>query len=207
VLHGHSRWFVLLNDPSGTSSVRTPFRTSSWTLFGRAGKPPARSPDLLVSEEEQAGTSRCRSSHREVREGTLTLSAKSSACQEPEVQIARPRYLLSHGCKENWGERLREWPGVHCVEALTEGQVLEGWWSDRTRSTSPAAAASLGHSFRGGPLFGWHLVCTASGRAAQEGLTFSTSSCSSRASRIPSVSFYRRRYPCLEPWRCRSLPR
>ena len=30
-------------------------------------------------------------------------------------------------------ERLRKWPGVHCVEALNEGKVLEGWWFDRTQ--------------------------------------------------------------------------
>ena len=52
---------------------------------------------------------------------------------EPEAQIARLRYVLSHGCKENLVECLREWPGVHCVEALTEGKVLEGWWFDRTQ--------------------------------------------------------------------------
>jgi len=52
---------------------------------------------------------------------------------EPEAQIARLRYVLSHGCKENLVERLRERPGVHCVEALTEGKVLEGWWFDRTQ--------------------------------------------------------------------------
>ena len=52
---------------------------------------------------------------------------------EPEAQIARLRYVLSHGCKENLVERLRDWPGVHCVEALTEGKTLEGWWFDRTQ--------------------------------------------------------------------------
>ena len=52
---------------------------------------------------------------------------------EPEAQIARLRYVLSHGCKENLVERLQEWPGVHCVEALTTGKVLEGWWFDRTQ--------------------------------------------------------------------------
>jgi REP element-mobilizing transposase RayT len=52
---------------------------------------------------------------------------------EPEAQIARLQYVLSHGCKENLVERLREWPGVHCVEALTTGKTLEGWWFDRTQ--------------------------------------------------------------------------
>jgi hypothetical protein len=52
---------------------------------------------------------------------------------EPEAQIARLRYVLSHGVKEGLVERLAEWPGVHCVQALTEGKVLEGWWFDRTQ--------------------------------------------------------------------------
>jgi REP element-mobilizing transposase RayT len=52
---------------------------------------------------------------------------------EPEAQIARLRYVLSHGVKEGLVERLKDWPGVHCVEALTEGKVLEGWWFDRTK--------------------------------------------------------------------------
>jgi REP element-mobilizing transposase RayT len=52
---------------------------------------------------------------------------------EPEAQIARLRYVLSHGVKEGLVERLQEWPGVHCVEALTEGRTLAGWWFDRTQ--------------------------------------------------------------------------
>jgi hypothetical protein len=52
---------------------------------------------------------------------------------EPEAQIARLRYVLSHGVKEGLVERLAEWPGVHCVEALTQGKALEGWWFDWTQ--------------------------------------------------------------------------
>jgi REP element-mobilizing transposase RayT len=52
---------------------------------------------------------------------------------EPEAQIARLRYVLSHGVKEDLVEHLTDWPGVHCVEALTTGKILEGWWFDRTR--------------------------------------------------------------------------
>ncbi len=29
--------------------------------------------------------------------------------------------------------RLREWLGVHCVQALTEGKTLEGWWFNRAQ--------------------------------------------------------------------------
>ena len=52
---------------------------------------------------------------------------------EPEAQIARLRYVLSHGVKEDLVDRLGDWPGVHCVEALTQGKALEGWWFDRTQ--------------------------------------------------------------------------
>ena len=52
---------------------------------------------------------------------------------EPEAQVARLCYVLSHGCKENLVERPQEWPGAHCVEALTTGKILEGWWFDRTQ--------------------------------------------------------------------------
>jgi hypothetical protein len=52
---------------------------------------------------------------------------------EDQAQIERLKYVLSHGCKEGLVERLQEWPGVHCVQALIEGKTLEGWWFDRTQ--------------------------------------------------------------------------
>jgi putative transposase len=52
---------------------------------------------------------------------------------EEAAQIERLRYILSHGCKENLVERPQDWPGVHCVQALTEGKTLEGYWFDRTQ--------------------------------------------------------------------------
>jgi hypothetical protein len=52
---------------------------------------------------------------------------------EAEAQTARLKYVLSHGCKEGLVERLQDWPGVHCVQALMEGKTLEGWWFDRTQ--------------------------------------------------------------------------
>jgi REP element-mobilizing transposase RayT len=45
---------------------------------------------------------------------------------EDQAQIERLKYVLSHGCKEGLVERLQEWPGVHCVQALMEGKPLEG---------------------------------------------------------------------------------
>jgi REP element-mobilizing transposase RayT len=65
---------------------------------------------------------------------------------EPEAQIARLRYVLSHGCKEGLVERLTDWPGVRCVEALTTGKVLEGWWFDRTQEyLARRRGESFGH--------------------------------------------------------------
>ena len=52
---------------------------------------------------------------------------------EEEAQIARLRYGLAHGAKEDLVERPREWPGVHAVRALLEGEILEGLWFDRTQ--------------------------------------------------------------------------
>jgi len=52
---------------------------------------------------------------------------------EKAAQIERLRYGLAHGCKEDLVDRPRDWPGVHAVRALLEGEVLEGLWFDRTK--------------------------------------------------------------------------
>jgi len=52
---------------------------------------------------------------------------------EEAAQIERLRYGLAHGAKEDLVERPRDWPGVHCVRALLEGEALEGLWFDRTQ--------------------------------------------------------------------------
>lgn len=46
--------------------------------------------------------------------------------EEEAAQVARLRYLLSHGCKENLVLRPRDWPGVHCVDAMLRGTPLKG---------------------------------------------------------------------------------
>jgi hypothetical protein len=53
--------------------------------------------------------------------------------EEDGAQTERFRYILAHGCKEGLVERLREWPGVHCVRALLDRQPLEGLWFNRTQ--------------------------------------------------------------------------
>ncbi|MEM7353464.1 MAG: transposase, partial [Acidobacteriota bacterium] len=52
---------------------------------------------------------------------------------EPEDQIARLRYLLAAGVKEQLVERAINWPGVHSARALTRDHPLRGWWFDRSR--------------------------------------------------------------------------
>ena len=52
---------------------------------------------------------------------------------EEEVQVARLRYVLSHGVKEGLVARVEEWPGVHCAVPLMTGAAVEGTWFDRTR--------------------------------------------------------------------------
>jgi REP element-mobilizing transposase RayT len=52
---------------------------------------------------------------------------------EEAAQVERLKYILSHGCKEDLVERPADWPGVHCVEALTQGKPLTGYWFDRTQ--------------------------------------------------------------------------
>ncbi|HRC86001.1 MAG TPA: transposase, partial [Thermoanaerobaculia bacterium] len=51
---------------------------------------------------------------------------------EEAAQVARFRYLLSHGCKEGLVERPEQWPGAHCSTALALGQSPAGFWLDRT---------------------------------------------------------------------------
>lgn len=63
---------------------------------------------------------------------------------EEAAQLERLRYGLSHGAKEDLVERPRDWPGVHAVRALVEGEVLEGLWFDRTQEY---AARRRGETF------------------------------------------------------------
>lgn len=64
---------------------------------------------------------------------------------EEEAQVARLRYLLAHGLKEDLVPRPEDWPGVHCARQLLTGEPLGGFWFDgtaacnaRCRGRSPA---------------------------------------------------------------------
>jgi hypothetical protein len=52
---------------------------------------------------------------------------------EEEAQVERFRYVLAHGVKENLVARLLDWPGLHCVRQIVDGEPLAGTWHDRTQ--------------------------------------------------------------------------
>jgi hypothetical protein len=52
--------------------------------------------------------------------------------EEAEAQIARLRYLLSHGVKEGFVSSPRDWPGPNGVDALTIGTKARGLWYNRS---------------------------------------------------------------------------
>ena len=52
---------------------------------------------------------------------------------EEEAQVARLKYVLSNGVKENLVRRAADWPGVHSVDALVKGESLVGTWYSRSQ--------------------------------------------------------------------------
>jgi REP element-mobilizing transposase RayT len=51
---------------------------------------------------------------------------------EPAAQVARLRYLLSHGVKEGLVWKAEQWPGPHCARALATDTPSRGIWHDRS---------------------------------------------------------------------------
>ncbi len=51
---------------------------------------------------------------------------------EELAQVKRLRYVISHGAKEGLVASPRQWPGLHCIDALIDGTPLEGVWHDRS---------------------------------------------------------------------------
>ena len=52
--------------------------------------------------------------------------------QEPDIDLARLRYIFRNTCKENLVHSPLEWPGVSSAEALVTGEPMRGIWIDRT---------------------------------------------------------------------------
>jgi hypothetical protein len=64
--------------------------------------------------------------------------------EEESAQVERFLYLLAHGVKEGLVSRLRDWPGIHRVRALLEGERLKGYWRSQTEEY---AARQRGEDF------------------------------------------------------------
>jgi hypothetical protein len=52
---------------------------------------------------------------------------------EEGAQRERLKYVLSHGAKEGLVGDPREWPGVHAIRPLLDGEPVQGIWFDRTQ--------------------------------------------------------------------------
>jgi hypothetical protein len=110
------------------------------------------------------------------------------------AQASRLEYLLANGVKEGLVERVRDWPGVHCVRNLLDGEPLGGLWFDRTKEYS---ARNRGKTISPGQF------------ATTETVTLSPLPCPSRALRgVSSVpgSFSRRREPLASGRPHRAIP-
>ncbi len=59
--------------------------------------------------------------------------------QEPGIELARLRYLLSNSCKESLVTSPLDWPGVSSAEALITGEPMRGVWIDRTAMAAARA--------------------------------------------------------------------
>ncbi len=53
---------------------------------------------------------------------------------EEAAQTERFRYVLAHGVKEGLVEKITQWPGVHCAQALLTGETVTGTWFDETQA-------------------------------------------------------------------------
>ena len=53
---------------------------------------------------------------------------------EEAAQVERLKYVLAHGVKEGLVEKVTDWPGVHCAQALMTGETVQGYWYDETQA-------------------------------------------------------------------------
>lgn len=63
---------------------------------------------------------------------------------EESAQVARLKYVLSNGCKENLVASPLEWPGVHCVRSLLLGEPIGGTWRSRSLARKPSNPGDFG---------------------------------------------------------------
>jgi hypothetical protein len=103
---------------------KNPEKTQAPCSAGSLKKPRHLAPGNLAKE---AGRVHGWKHHVWSRRYQLVLVAS-----EEKAQIARLRYLLSHGVKEGLVDRVANWPGPNFLEALITGLPAVGTWFDRT---------------------------------------------------------------------------
>lgn len=52
---------------------------------------------------------------------------------EPAAQVDRLRYVLANGVKEGLVARVNDWPGIHMLNAVLDGEPIRGTWFNRTK--------------------------------------------------------------------------
>ena len=67
---------------------------------------------------------------------------------EEAAQVERFRYVLAHGIKEGLVERVTDWPGVHCAQALLTGETVQGYWYDETQTYAARRRPPQGRGIR-----------------------------------------------------------
>jgi len=70
--------------------------------------------------------------------------------EEEQAQIARLRYVLAHGAKEDLVPSPADWPGVHCARELLTGEPLRGFWFDDTAASKARQRGETFHRYRHG---------------------------------------------------------
>ena len=91
---------------------------------------------------------------------------------DDEAEVGWLRYALSHGIKEGICRRPEEWPGPHAVQAVCEGEAIQGAWFDRRRWQKAGRPEDRGpfmvpvevpltplSAWAGGPKEAWHRAC------------------------------------------------
>jgi hypothetical protein len=66
------------------------------------------------------------------REKFWSRRYRSIVVADEKAAHARLRYIMAHGTKEGLVAKSEDWPGPHCIAALTSGEVLRGTWYDRS---------------------------------------------------------------------------
>ncbi len=138
---------------------------------------------------------------------------------ELAAQVERMKYILSHGVKEGFVLTPADWPGVHCVDALLNGQPLHGVWFDRSaeyearrqRLEAPARDFCSEETVRLTPLLSWEPLAADDIQARIAGLITEIEAEGRRQRRLlgrdpMGAELVQRQNPHQEPMRTKRAP-